>query len=82
MAQIFFSSRKVILGSSTPQISSEWLFGLGGKVGLGSIRQEPIPSGLRATVRWESPRRSSTRSSKRTSPPIRVTPALKTEFAL
>ena len=52
-----------------------------GSVGRGSICQLVKPSVLRATVRWDSPRLSSTRMRRRVSPSTLVAPALKTELA-
>ena len=64
-----------------PQISSGWPVGSAGSVGRVSTRQFVKPSLLRATVRWDSPRLSSTLIRRRLSSPTLAAPALKTELA-
>ena len=54
---------------------------MGASSGVGSNRQPETPSALRATVRCEMPRRSSTRTSRTVSPPTRAAPGLKIELA-
>src|SRR6476469_8023102 len=74
------SATQVKRGSSTPQASSVKFSGSEAKLGLESIFQFDTPSLLRATVRCEWPRRSSTRTRRIVSSPISQAPALNTVF--
>src|SRR5216683_3778918 len=71
------SGTKVIRGSSMPQSSSGYSFGLDISVGSLSISQPSTPFRERAAQRWDMPRRSSTRHSSRVDPSANnVAPAL------
>src|SRR6266567_9093639 len=73
------SGTKVMRGSSMPQSSSGYSFGLESNVGSLSISQPATPFRERAAQRWDMPRRSSTRHSSRVDPSANnVAPALKT----
>src|SRR5205823_40941 len=73
------SGTKVMRGSSIPQSSSGYSFGLAINVGSLSISQPSAPFRERAAQRCEMPRRSSTRHSNRVEPSDNnVAPALKT----
>ena len=69
--------------SSTPQSSSGYSSGVRAQnVGCASMRQSVTPSRLRAAVRCEMPRRSSTRTSSSVSPEASwAAPGLKTVCA-
>src|SRR5712691_4735370 len=73
------SGTKVMRGSSIPQSSSGYSFGLAINVGSLSISHPSTPFRERAAQRWDIPRRSSTRHSSRVDPSANnVAPALKT----
>src|SRR6202023_3855054 len=75
------SGTKVMRGSSIPQISSGYSFGLGINVGSLSICHPSSPLRERAAQRCDKPRRSSTRQSNRVEPSASsVPPPLKTLF--
>src|SRR4051794_7521851 len=66
-------------GSSMPHSSSEKCRGSAARVGSESMRQWSMPLSERATVRWEWPRRSSTRHKRSVVPSgSKVAPGLKT----
>ncbi len=75
------SGKKVILGSSMPQVSSTYLDGSGNKVGCLSMIQSETPSFDRAAHKCDRPLLSSTRHKRSVVPSFNiVAPGLKTEF--
>src|SRR5436190_10990667 len=73
------SGTKVTRGSSIPQSSSGYSFGLDSNVGSLSISQLSTPFRERAAQRWDMPRRSSTLHSSKVDPSANnVAPALNT----
>src|SRR3954470_17453544 len=77
MTQQSSSSTREMRGSSRPH-SSSGCSGDGARAGVSPMAQPVTPSADRATLRWEKPRRSSTRQSSTVSPSTRVAPAFMT----